>query len=249
MCHVCVCLHKPQNPKYTKYAISRKIRYLHIMPRLDVRICEARNLADTQWISKPDPYVIVRLENQKHKTKSIENQLNPKWEEVFKFTVADENTSQIRFELWNKNVISDELMGVYSLSISGLKRGIVNDQWYLLQRCKSNAELRVRLCAVDFGLIPTAEEVAAAGTNGTSVTSSSVQPCATPQGKQNHQAMAGYPGQHATPVQPVYPPPVGTYPIHQGAYPQPQPGYPPQQPGYPPQQPGYPPQQPGYPPQ
>ena len=64
------------------------------MGRLDVRVVEARNLADTQWISKPDPYVIISLENQRHKTKVKDNDTNPKWDEVFKFTVADENSSR-----------------------------------------------------------------------------------------------------------------------------------------------------------
>ena len=200
------------------------------MPRLDVRVCEARNLADTQWISKPDPYVIVRLENQQHKTSVAENQLNPKWEEVFKFTVADENSSQIRFEVWNKNVVNDELMGMYTLSLAGLKRGVVVDKWFLLQRCKSNAELRVRVCPLDFGEAPTAAEM---------------------QAQQNQQAQPqGYP-----PQQQAYPPaqgypPAPAYPPAQGYPQQPAyPSYPPQQPNYPPQ-PGYPPQQGyGYPPQ
>ena len=124
------------------------------MGRLDIRIVEARNLPDTQWISKPDPYVIVHLENQQHRTSVQENQVSPKWDEVFKFTVADENSAQLKFELWNKNVVSDEFLGQYTLSISGLERGVVRDEWYLLQQCKSNAELRVRVLANDFGRTP-----------------------------------------------------------------------------------------------
>jgi hypothetical protein len=121
------------------------------MGRLDVRICGARNLADTQWISKPDPYCIVRIENQKHKTSVKENNLNPEWNEVFKFTVADENSAQLVVEVWNKNVVSDELMGSYSLALNGLQKGVVRDEWFLLQRSRSNAEIRLRLLANDFG--------------------------------------------------------------------------------------------------
>ena len=129
------------------------------MGRLDIRICEARNLPDTQVVGTPDPYCLVRIENQQHKTRVISNCLFPKWEEVFKFNVMDEQSAQIRLEVWNKNIVSDELMGVYTLSISGLKRGLVRDQWVLLQRCKGNAELRVRICALDFGVNPTQEEL------------------------------------------------------------------------------------------
>lgn len=130
------------------------------MGRLDIRICEARNLPDVQTLGKPDPYCIVRCENQQHKTRVIDDNLNPKWEEVFKFQIADENSAQLRLELWNKNLVSDELLGIYSLSISSLKKGLVSDKWYLLQNCKGNAELRIRMCALDFGPDPTPEEKA-----------------------------------------------------------------------------------------
>lgn len=121
------------------------------MGRLDVRVVAARNLADTQWVSKPDPYCIVRVENQKHKTTVKENNLNPEWNEVFKFVVSDHQSAQVVVEVWNKNVVSDELMGSYSLSLSSLIRGVVRDEWFLLQRSKSNAEIRLRLLAHDFG--------------------------------------------------------------------------------------------------
>lgn len=124
------------------------------MGRLDVRVVSARNLADTQWVSKPDPYCILRLERQQHKTTVKENNLNPEWNEVFKFTVADENSSQLVVEVWNKNVISDELMGTYKLSLTSLVRGVVSDQWYLLQNSKNNSEIRLRVMAHDFGKEP-----------------------------------------------------------------------------------------------
>ena len=127
------------------------------MGRLDIRICAARNLPDTQMIGKPDPYVIVKLENQTHRTSVCNNQINPTWNEVFKFTVADPNSAQIRFELWNSNVVSDEFLGCYKLSLAGLYRGIVKDEWYILQQCKTNAELHIRMMAHDFGHQPPAD--------------------------------------------------------------------------------------------
>ena len=108
------------------------------MGSLDCRVCAARNLADTQWISKPDPYCIVKLEGQVHKTSVKDNNTNPVWDEVFKFVVADENSSQLRLELWNKNLVSDEFLGQYTLSLSGLTKGIVKDQWFLLQQSKTD---------------------------------------------------------------------------------------------------------------
>jgi hypothetical protein len=175
------------------------------MGRLDVRICEARNLPDPQIFGMPDPYVKIKLENQKHKTSVINNCVNPKWEEVFKFIVADENSSQLKLELWNSNVVRDDFLGEYVLSLSGLQRGVVRDEWFLLKQCKTNSEIRVRILAVDFGLLPPAGTTTAQALQGTAV-----PPCA--------------PAPYAAPVpvaQPQYIAPQPTYP--------PQPAYPPQQ--------------------
>jgi hypothetical protein len=213
------------------------------MGRLDIRVCEARGLPDTQWVSKPDPYVIVKLENQNHKSSVCENSVNPKWEEVFKFTVADENSSQIKFELWNKNTLSDEFLGQYHLSLSGLERGIVKDEWVLLQQCKTNAELHIRVMPQDFGREPKTSAQAPPPAQQ----QQQQQPPPPPQQQQPPQQQ-GYPPQQ----QQGYPPQQqqGYPPQQQQGYPpQQQQGYPPQQqqPGYPPQQAqGYPPQQPGY---
>lgn len=124
------------------------------MGRLDIRICGARNLPDTETIGEPDPYCVVKLEGATHRTSTVDDTTDPVWNEVFKFQVADPNSSQLRFELWNKNTLSDEFLGCYHLSISGLQRGVVSDNWYLLQQCKTNAELHVRMMAHDFGVEP-----------------------------------------------------------------------------------------------
>lgn len=215
------------------------------MGRLDIRICEARNLPDTQVIGKPDPYCIVRCENQQHKTRVLDDQLNPKWEEVFKFQIADEHSAQLRFELWNKNLTSDELLGMYTLSISGLKKGLVDDRWYLLQKCKGNAELRVRMCALDFGADPTPMEKAQVAQIGASV-GGAIPPVAPV-------FVAPAPVPQPVPVMTqqypaVAPPPVNQFsPVQYPSQPQYTSPMPPQQPNYPAQ--GYPGSMPPPPPQ
>jgi hypothetical protein len=204
------------------------------MPELDLRIVAARSLPNDQLLGKVDPYCTVSLEHKQWRTRSVDNTTNPEWNEVFKFNVADQNSSRLHFVVWNKNLVSDEFLGEYYLAISGLVRGEVLDKWVLLQNCKANAELHVRVCAVDFGLLP--QGGAGQGYPQQQPGYAFGSPQGSPQG--------AYP-----PQQGGYPPQQGGYPPQQGGYPPQQPGYPPQQPGYPPQQPGYPPQQGGYPPQ
>ena len=122
------------------------------MGRLDVRVCAAKNLPDTQLVGTPDPYCVLKLEGQTHRTKVVSNTVNPVWDEIFKLAVADENSSQLIVEVWNSNLMSDEFLGVYQLSLTGLVQNLVRDQWFLLKQCKKNAELHLRVMAVDFGL-------------------------------------------------------------------------------------------------
>jgi len=191
------------------------------MGRLDVRIVEARNIPDIETFGKPDPYVIMKLETQVQRTSVQKSTYHPKWEEVFKFTVADENSSQLHFEVWNKNLVSDDFIGKYSLSLSGLVRAEVRDEWILLQQCKAQAELRIRVMALDFGRQPANAPTSPA----------TVPPQATPQAPPQYQQQ-----QYAT-QQPQYAPPPQPAPYpQQQAYPQqayPQQAYPPQ--SYPPQ--------------
>lgn len=130
------------------------------MGRLEIRVCGARNVANMQKVGKPDPYVKVKLSSHnkskiKYKTHVAENCLNPVWNALFKFQVADYDSTQVVLELWNDNVIVDDLLGSYSLSLNGLTRGVVVDTWVLLEGTRgSPSELHLRILAVDFGRDP-----------------------------------------------------------------------------------------------
>jgi hypothetical protein len=205
------------------------------MPLLEVRICGARNLKDTQVFGKIDPFCTVDFEGKKWHTEQKPNTTNPEWNADFKFHVSDENSSRLHFTVWDKNPVSDDFLGEYHYAISGLERGRVDDKWVLLQQCKGNAELHIQVTAVDFGKLPQGQPQVAGYPQQ--------QPGYPPQ-------QPGYPPQQqGYPQQGGYPPQQGGYPPQQGGYPPQQQGYPPQQGGYPPQQQGYPPQQGGYPPQ
>jgi hypothetical protein len=191
------------------------------MPRLDVRIIAARNLPDPQVFGMPDPYVKVKLENQKHKTSVIENSVNPRWDEVFKFQIADENSSQLKMELWNSNVLKDDFLGEYVLSLSGLYRGVERDEWLLLKQCKTNSEIHVKILAVDFGLLPPAGTPAVTATTSAPVAPAPMPvPAVAPVPQPQYVAPPPAQPQYAPPApQPQYAQPA---PAPYGAPPQPQ---------------------------
>jgi hypothetical protein len=227
------------------------------MGRLDVRIVEARNLPNTETFGQPDPYVVVTLDNTQHKTSVASSTLNPKWDEVFKFVLADPDSAQLELKLWDKNMISDAFMGQYRMSVAGLTKGIVKDVTCLLQQCKTNAEIRIRLLAHDFGRDPTPAEAAAAGLAAPAGAAPAPAPAPAPrpaapqvvyQQPAPQQVVYQQPAPQvvyqAPPVvvqqpvfqQPVYQAPPPQQPAFQFGQPQPQPGF---QFGQPQQQAGF----------
>ncbi|KPA73837.1 putative c2 domain protein [Leptomonas pyrrhocoris] len=130
------------------------------MGRLEVRVCGARHIGDTQKVGIPDPYVKIIMGDRKktqilYKSKVVNNNLNPVWNELAKFQIADYDSAQIVFEVWNDNVMVDDLLGSYALSVNGLQRGVVHDMWAILTGAKlSSAEIHLQVLAVDFGLDP-----------------------------------------------------------------------------------------------
>ena len=249
------------------------------MGKVDIRVVAARNLHNKETFGKSDPYVVVHCAGRKYKTSTKKNTLQPEWGEVFKFMLADPATEQIRIEVWDDNTVSDEAMGHYNLSLSGLVQGKVCDEWYILNGTKSG-EIHLRTMAHDFGLPPPAghNPTAPPAPAGAYPQQAPPPPQAggyppapaggayPPQGggyPPQAGAPGGYPPQAGAPggyppQQQAYPPPAvgapGGYPPAQGGapggYPPAPGGYPPAQGGgYPPQGGGYPPQGGGYPPQ
>jgi Ca2+-dependent lipid-binding protein len=175
------------------------------MGRLDIRISEARSINE-RLVSNPSCYVKMRLENHREKTNAVKKSYTPRWDEVFKFVVADADSAQLHIELWDENTISDDLIGVYVLSMSGLVQGEEKEMWCLLKECKSNAELKIVVTACDFGILPDKNK---------------------PQQQQQQQQPPQQPQQQQQP-----PPQQQGYPPQQqqqGYPPQQQQGYPPQQ--------------------
>jgi hypothetical protein len=122
------------------------------MPELDVRVCSVRGLKNTQLIGVVDPYCVVTFEKQKQRTHTCHDSTTPVWNHDFTFIVKDEeNSSQLHFQVWNENFFSDDLLGECFVSVESLTRGDTVDRDVLLERSKSNAQLHVRLTAVDFG--------------------------------------------------------------------------------------------------
>lgn len=127
------------------------------MGRLDGRVCEAKGLPAIQCV-----FVVLSLESGRHVTPCVSPSVNgsQRWEEVFSFPVHDELNAQLRLELWSRGMAGDELLGANTFPVAGWSRGVIRDRWYTVNRSGDTTDIRLRLCPLDFGSLPTPEESA-----------------------------------------------------------------------------------------
>lgn len=83
-----------------------------------MQIFEARDLRALDENGKSDPYARIRVKKAQQKTKVVEQELNPVWDETFVFPTKDaeacllSSQPKIFFELWDKDFLSpDEFLG------------------------------------------------------------------------------------------------------------------------------------------
>ena len=74
------------------------------MGRLNVRVKSGKHLTNLQTFGTSDPYAVIQCGNRKYRTRAIDNSTEPEWNEDFAFYIADDNSAQINFEVWDENV-------------------------------------------------------------------------------------------------------------------------------------------------
>ncbi|KAJ4758652.1 C2 calcium/lipid-binding and GRAM domain containing protein [Rhynchospora pubera] len=114
--------------------------------RLLVHIIEARNLLAKDSNGFSDPFVVLQLGNQKYKTKVINMNLNPTWDEKFSFEVRDVRDA-LRIHVYDKDRIGKDFLGKVKFPLSDLlnTEGLsFGTQWYKLQ--PENEKSKIKEC-------------------------------------------------------------------------------------------------------
>lgn len=105
------------------------------------KLIEAKNLEnrDISFIKKgkSDPYCEVQVGAQFFKTRTIDNDLNPVWNEYFEAVVDQADGQKMRIELFDEDTAgSDEELGRLSIDLDKIKTTGVIDRWFPLEGCK-----------------------------------------------------------------------------------------------------------------
>lgn len=70
--------------------------------KLTLTVVKANSLKNMEMIGKSDPYAVVHIRPLfKYKTKTVENNLNPVWNEEFELIVEDKETQSVILEVLN----------------------------------------------------------------------------------------------------------------------------------------------------
>ncbi|XP_071343953.1 extended synaptotagmin-3 [Trachinotus anak] len=111
------------------------------LPRGVVRVhlLEARDLLakDTYMMGlvkgKSDPYAKLRVGNRHFKSKTIKENLHPKWNEVYEFVIHEAPGQELEVELYDEDTDRDDFLGGYHLDFGVVKREKEMDQWFPLE--------------------------------------------------------------------------------------------------------------------
>ncbi|XP_023278959.1 extended synaptotagmin-3-like [Seriola lalandi dorsalis] len=122
------------------------------LPRGVVRVhlLEARDLLakDTYMMGlvkgKSDPYAKLRVGNRHFKSKTVKENLHPKWNEVYEFVVHEAPGQELEVELYDEDTDKDDFLGRYNLDFGEVKREKEMDQWFPLEGVQ-NGEVHLKL--------------------------------------------------------------------------------------------------------
>ncbi|XP_008242836.1 PREDICTED: synaptotagmin-5-like [Prunus mume] len=170
--------------------------YLELKPvgMLEVKLVQAKELTNKDLIGKSDPYAVVYirpLQDRMKKSKTINNDLNPIWNEHFEFIVEDASTQHLVVKVYDdEGVQSSELIGCAHVRLSELQPGKVKDVWLKLVKSlevqrdnKNRGQVHLELLYCPFGMengfvnpftpdfsMTSLEKVLKSGMNGTEAT-------------------------------------------------------------------------------
>ncbi|RLN33769.1 integral membrane single C2 domain protein [Panicum miliaceum] len=100
--------------------------------KLSVTVVKATSLRNKELIGKSDPYVRLYVRPMfKVKTKVIDDNLNPEWNETFELIVEDKETQSVIFEVYDEDKLQqDKRLGVAKLAVNSLEPEITREVMY-----------------------------------------------------------------------------------------------------------------------
>ncbi|XP_072910971.1 extended synaptotagmin-2-A isoform X5 [Hemitrygon akajei] len=93
---------------------------------------------------KSDPYGIVRIGNQMFQSKTIKENLNPKWNEVYEALIYESPGQLLEIELFDEDPDKDDFLGSLMIDLVEVQKEQLIDQWFDLDEV-SRGKLHLKL--------------------------------------------------------------------------------------------------------
>ncbi|KAK6485189.1 extended synaptotagmin-3-like [Huso huso] len=103
-----------------------------------VHLIEAEDLVpkDTYMMGmvkgKSDPYANLRVGTQSNRSKTIKENLNPKWNEVYEFVVHEAPGQDLELEMFDEDPDKDDFLGSLVIELGEVMNDRVVDEWFPL---------------------------------------------------------------------------------------------------------------------
>ncbi|XAR66853.1 hypothetical protein NMG60_11013212 [Bertholletia excelsa] len=130
---------------------------------LEVKLVQAKELTNKDIIGKSDPFAtlyIRPLRDRMKTSKTINNELNPVWNEHFEFIVEDPSTQHLVVKIYDdEGVQAAELIGCAQIRLNELEPGKIKDVWLKLVKdlevqrdVKNRGQVHLELLYYPFGM-------------------------------------------------------------------------------------------------
>ncbi|XP_028853814.1 extended synaptotagmin-1 isoform X2 [Denticeps clupeoides] len=141
----------PSAPADAKVTSSTDVQAQQTTPKpgfgtegvLRIHILGAQNLVAMDNLmggmvkGKSDPYVKVHVGDKTFKSHVIKENLNPIWNEMYELVLNANPDLEVKFELFDKDLDSDDFLGRIKLILSDIVNSQYSDKWYTLNDVKS----------------------------------------------------------------------------------------------------------------
>ncbi|KAM4626112.1 extended synaptotagmin-3 [Discoglossus pictus] len=81
---------------------------------------------------KSDPYAVLRVGNQTFKSRTIKENLNPVWNELYEFVVHEVPGQDLEMDLYDEDPDKDDFLGSLLLGLEGVMKDRVVEEWFPL---------------------------------------------------------------------------------------------------------------------
>ncbi|KAJ8378875.1 hypothetical protein AAFF_G00233770 [Aldrovandia affinis] len=93
---------------------------------------------------KSDPYGVIQIGNQLFQSKTVKENIHPKWNEVYEAMVYENSGQHLEIELFDEDPDKDDFLGSLMIDMSELHKEQKVDEWFVLEEV-STGKLHLKL--------------------------------------------------------------------------------------------------------